>query len=56
MTWVAGIFFVVARRLFALSPTLALKYPIKNLDGSLKQHQRLASARPKNHQRFQRLP
>src|SRR5271167_1447523 len=29
MTLVAGIFFVVTRRLMALSPTLALKYPIK---------------------------
>ncbi len=29
MTLVAGIFFVLARRLFALSPTLALHYPIK---------------------------
>jgi competence protein ComEC len=29
MTLVAGIFFVVARRLFALSPSLALNYPIK---------------------------
>jgi competence protein ComEC len=29
MTLVAGIFFVVARRLLALSPTLALCYPIK---------------------------
>jgi competence protein ComEC len=29
MTLVAGIFFVVARRLLALSPTLALKFPIK---------------------------
>ena len=29
MTLVAGIFFVLARRLFALSPTLALNYPIK---------------------------
>jgi len=29
MTLVAGIFFVVARRLFALSPALALNYPIK---------------------------
>ena len=29
MTLVAGIFFVVARRLLALSPTLALSYPIK---------------------------
>ena len=29
MTLVAGIFFVVARRLFALSSTLALNYPIK---------------------------
>ena len=29
MTLVAGIIFVVARRLLALSPTLALKYPIK---------------------------
>src|SRR5271167_2765775 len=29
MTLVAGIFFVVTRRLLALSPTLALKYPIK---------------------------
>ncbi len=29
MTLVAGIFFVVARRLLALSPTLALNYPIK---------------------------
>ena len=29
MTLVAGIFFVVARRLLALSPTLALRYPIK---------------------------
>jgi competence protein ComEC len=29
MTLVAGIFFVVARRLLALSPTLALHYPIK---------------------------
>jgi competence protein ComEC len=29
MTLVAGIFFLVARRLFALSPTLALNYPIK---------------------------
>lgn len=29
MTLVAGIFFVMARRLFALSPTLALNYPIK---------------------------
>jgi len=29
MTLVAGIFFVVARRLLALSPTLALGYPIK---------------------------
>ncbi len=29
MTLVAGIFFVVARRLLALSPTLALTYPIK---------------------------
>src|SRR5271165_1673480 len=29
MTLVAGIFFVVTRRLFALSPTLALNYPIK---------------------------
>jgi competence protein ComEC len=29
MTLVAGIFFLVTRRLFALSPTLALNYPIK---------------------------
>ena len=29
MTLVAGIFFVIARRLLALSPTLALNYPIK---------------------------
>ena len=29
MTLVAGIFFVLARRLLALSPTLALHYPIK---------------------------
>ncbi len=29
MTLVAGIFFVLARRLLALSPTLALNYPIK---------------------------
>jgi competence protein ComEC len=29
MTLVAGIFFAIARRLFALSPTLALNYPIK---------------------------
>ncbi len=29
MTLVAGIFFVLARRLFALSPALALNYPIK---------------------------
>jgi competence protein ComEC len=29
MTLVAGIFFVLARRLFALSPTLAPNYPIK---------------------------
>ena len=29
MTLVAGIVFVVARRILALSPTLALKYPIK---------------------------
>ena len=29
MTLVAGIFFVVTRRLLALSPTLALNYPIK---------------------------
>ena len=29
MTLVAGIFFAVARRLLALSPTLALNYPIK---------------------------
>jgi competence protein ComEC len=29
MTLVAGIFFVVTRRLLALSPTLALRYPIK---------------------------
>ena len=29
MTLVAGIFFVVTRRLLALSPTLALSYPIK---------------------------
>jgi competence protein ComEC len=29
MTLVAGIFFVVTRRLLAMSPTLALKYPIK---------------------------
>src|SRR5271155_1815003 len=29
MTLVAGIFFLVSRRLRALSPTLALKYPIK---------------------------
>jgi competence protein ComEC len=29
MTLVAGIFFFVARRLLALSPTLALRYPIK---------------------------
>ena len=29
ITLVAGIFFVVTRRLLALSPTLALKYPIK---------------------------
>jgi len=29
MTLVAGIFFVVTRRLMALSPTLALNYPIK---------------------------
>src|SRR6185437_12746498 len=29
MTLVAGIFFVVARRLLAMSPTLALRYPIK---------------------------
>ncbi|MBV8441259.1 MAG: ComEC family competence protein [Hyphomicrobiales bacterium] len=29
MTLVAGIFFIVSRRLLALSPTLALKYPIK---------------------------
>ena len=33
MTLVAGIFFVVTRRLLALSPTLALKYPIKNWMG-----------------------
>jgi competence protein ComEC len=31
MTLVAGIFFAVARRLFALSPTLALNYPIKKM-------------------------
>src|SRR5271165_6220863 len=30
MTLVAGIFFIVSRRLLALSPTLALKYPIKS--------------------------
>jgi hypothetical protein len=29
MTLVAGIFFVAARRLLALSPTLALKYPTR---------------------------
>jgi predicted membrane metal-binding protein len=29
MTLVAGIFFILARRLLALSPTLALNYPIK---------------------------
>ena len=29
MTLVAGIFFIVTRRLLALSPMLALKYPIK---------------------------
>jgi competence protein ComEC len=29
MTLVAGIFFVVTRRLLALSPSLALRYPIK---------------------------
>jgi competence protein ComEC len=29
MTLVAGIFFIVSRRTLALSPTLALKYPIK---------------------------
>src|SRR5208282_687337 len=29
MTLVAGVVFVVTRRLFALSPTLALNYPIK---------------------------
>jgi competence protein ComEC len=29
MTLIAGIFFIVSRRLLALSPTLALKYPIK---------------------------
>ena len=29
MTLVAGIFFIVTRRLLALSPTLALRYPIK---------------------------
>ncbi len=29
MTLVAGIFFIVSRRILALSPTLALKYPIK---------------------------
>jgi predicted membrane metal-binding protein len=29
MTLVAGIFFIVSRRLLALSPTLALKFPIK---------------------------
>jgi competence protein ComEC len=34
MTLVAGIFFVVTRRLLALSPTLALKYPIKNWMGA----------------------
>ena len=33
MTLVAGIVFVVARRLLALSPTLALKYPIKKWVG-----------------------
>ena len=31
MTLVAGIFFVVARRLLALSPTLALQFPIKKI-------------------------
>ena len=31
MTLVAGIFFVVVRRLLALSPTLALNYPIKKI-------------------------
>ncbi|MDE3174893.1 MAG: ComEC family competence protein, partial [Pseudomonadota bacterium] len=31
MTLVAGIFFVVVRRLLALSPTLALSYPIKKI-------------------------
>ena len=34
MTLVAGIFFVVTRRLLALSPTLALRYPIKNWMGA----------------------
>jgi hypothetical protein len=33
MTLVAGIFFIVTRRLLALSPTLALKYPIKKWVG-----------------------
>jgi competence protein ComEC len=33
MTLVAGIFFIVSRRLLALSPTLALKYPIKKWMG-----------------------
>jgi competence protein ComEC len=34
MTLVAGIFFFVARRLMARSPTLALNYPIKNWMGA----------------------
>ena len=34
MTLVAGIFFVVTRRLLALSSTLALRYPIKNWMGA----------------------
>ncbi len=33
MTLVAGIIFFVTRRLLALSPTLALQYPIKNWMG-----------------------
>ena len=36
MTLVAGVFFVVTRRLLALSPTLALRYPIKNWIGTVK--------------------
>ena len=47
MTLVAGIFFVVARRLLALSPTLALQLSDQEMGGR-RRHARLALLRPRD--------